>query len=281
MAKGDSKSKNTGKAGGVKGFLSNWIVRNLLLAAALVVVLLLLAQVGLGLITRHNRTVTVPDFTNMTVAEAQELARAGHVGVKVTDSVFVRRLGAGVVYRQQPKAGAMVKKGRSIFLTINSIVPRKVVMPNLIGYSLNEARAELNNRGLSLGKLNYTQDIATNNVLRQTVRGRNVRAGGGRNVRAGDLVVSGSDVDLTLGLSSDERPTVVPRVIGQKYISAVDALHDRYLNVGRVRFDSGIRTYADSVNAVVYQQDGLGQTRTYGSSINLYLTLDPEKIPED
>ena len=264
MAKNDSKKQIEAKA---KGILGNWIVRNLLLAALLVVGLLLFAQVGLGLITRHNRTVTVPDFTNLTVAEAQEVAREGHVGVKVTDSVFV------LVYRQSPKAGSTVKKGRSIFLTINSIVPRKVVMPNLIGYSLNEARAELNNRGLALGKLSYTQDIATNNVLRQTVRGRNVRAG--------DLVVSGSDVDLTLGLSSDERPTVVPRVIGKKYVSAVDALHDRYLNVGRVRFDSGIRTYADSVNAVVYQQDGLGQTRTYGSSINLYLTLDPEKIPTE
>jgi beta-lactam-binding protein with PASTA domain len=269
MAKKDSKKK----AGLQKGILGNWIVRNLLLAAAVIVGLLLVAQVGLGLLTRHNQTVTVPDFTNMTVAEAHEVARDGHVGVKVTDSVFVRRLGAGLVYRQSPKAGATVKKGRSIFLTINSIVPRKVVMPNLIGYSLNEARAELNNRGLSLGKLNYTQDIATNNVLRQTVRGRNVRAG--------DLVISGSDVDLTLGLSRDERPTVVPRVIGQKYVSAVDALHDRYLNVGRVRFDSDVRTYADSVNAVVYRQDGLGQTRTYGSAINLYLTLDPEKIPAE
>ena len=256
-----------------KGILSNWIVRNLLLAVAVVVALLLVAQLGLSLVTRHNQTVTVPDFTNMTVPEAQEVAREGHVGVKVTDSVFVRRLGAGVIYRQSPKAGATVKRGRSIFLTINSIVPRKVVMPNLIGYSLNEARAELNNRGLALGKLNYTQDIATNNVLRQTVRGRNVRAG--------DLVVSGSDVDLTLGLSSDERPTAVPNVIGMKYIRAVDALHDRYLNVGRVRFDSGIRTYADSVNAVVYQQDGLDQTRTYGSSINLYLTLDPAKLPAE
>ena len=270
MAKKAAKDTKTGKA---KGVLSNWIVRNLLQAAALVVVLLLLVQVGLNLVTRHNRTVTVPDFTNMTVAEARDIARDSHVGVKVTDSVFVRRLGAGVIYRQQPKAGATVKRGRSVFLTINSIVPRKVVMPNLIGYSLNEARAELNNRGLSLGKLNYTQDIATNNVLRQMVRGRNVRAG--------DLVVSGSDVDLTLGLSSDERPTTVPRLIGMKYVRAVDALHDRYLNVGRVRFDSGIRTYADSVNAVVYQQDGLGQTRTYGSSINLYLTLDPEKIPTE
>jgi len=269
MAKKDSNKKVDVK----NGILGNWIVRNLLLAAALVVGLLLVTQVGLGLITRHNRTVTVPDFTNMSVAEAQKVARDGHVGVKVTDSVFVRRLAAGVVYRQSPKAGATVKKGRSIFLTINSIVPRKVVMPNLIGYSLNEARAELNNRGLTLGKLTYTQDIATNNVLRQTVRGRNVRAG--------DLVVSGSDVDLTLGLAREERPTVVPRVIGQKYVSAVDALHDRYLNVGRVRFDSDIRTYADSVNAVVYQQDGLGQTRTYGSSINLYLTLDPGKVPSE
>ena len=266
MAKKDSKKKIDLN----KGILSNWIVRNLLLAVALVVGLLILAQVGLSLVTHHNRTVTVPDFTNMTVAEAQHVAREGHVGVKVTDSVFVRRLGAGVVYRQSPKAGATVKKGRSIFLTINSIVPRKVVMPNLIGYSLNEARAELNNRGLSLGKLSYQQDIATNNVLRQTVRGRNVRAG--------DLVISGSDVDLTLGLAREERPTVVPRVIGQKYVSAVDALHDRYLNVGRVRFDSDVRTYADSVNAVVYKQDGLGQTRTYGSAINLYLTLDPSKI---
>ena len=255
-----------------KGTQSNWIVRNLVLAVLLVAGILVLAQVSLGIITRHNRTVTVPDFTNMTVAEAHAAAREGKVGVKVTDSVFVRRLPAGVVYRQSPKAGSTVKKGRSIFLTINSIVPRKVVMPNLIGYSLNEARAELNNRGLALGKLNYIQDIATNNVLRQSVRGRIVRPG--------DLVISGSDVDLTLGLSSEGNTTsTVPRVLGMKYIRAVDALHDRCLNVGRVRFDSDIRTYADSINAVVYRQDGAGTVKSYGSAINLYLTLDPAKVP--
>ena len=271
-----SMAKNMAKkdtANSKKGILSNWIVRNLVLAVLMVVGLLLVAQLSLGLITRHNRTVAVPDFTNMTVAEAEQLARDSHVGVKVADSVFIRRLGAGVIYRQDPKAGATVKRGRSIFLTINSIVPKKVVMPNLIGYSLSEARAELNNRGLVLGKLNYTQDIATNNVLKQSVRGRTVRAG--------DMVISGSEVDLTLGLSNDERATKVPRVIGLKYVRAVDALHDRYLNVGRVRFDSGIRTYADSVNAVVYRQDALGTSKTYGSPINIYLTLDPEKIPAE
>ena len=97
MAKKDTK--NT-KGAGKTGILSNWIVRNLLLAALVVVGLLLVAQAGLSLVTRHNRTVPVPDFTNMTVAEAQEVARDGHVGVKVTDSVFVRRLGA--VSRRRP-----------------------------------------------------------------------------------------------------------------------------------------------------------------------------------
>ena len=140
---------------------------NLVGAAIFMVVLLILTSVGLSLITRHGKTVTTPDFTNLSVKQAEEVAREGHVKVKVTDSVFVRRLPGGVVYRQQPKAGSTVKKGRSVFLTINSIVPRKVVMPNLFGYSVTEARAELQNRGLNLGKLTYVKDIATNTVLGQ------------------------------------------------------------------------------------------------------------------
>lgn len=249
----------------------NWIVKNLLAALVVVAVLVGLATWGLNVITRHGKTVTAPDFTNLTVPEAEALAAQSHVGVKVIDSVFVRRLGAGVVYRQSPKAGATVKKGRSIFLTINSIVPRKVVMPNLYGYSVIEARAELQNRGLNLGKLNYVKDIATNNVLGQRLNGREVKAG--------DLVVSGSTIDLTVGLGSEESGTTVPRLIGMKYVRALDALHDRYLNAGRVRFDEDIRTYADSMNAVVYKQDAPGATKALGSTVNFYLTLDSAKLP--
>mgnify|MGYP002623011456 CR=1 FL=1 len=250
---------------------NNWILKNILGAVVVIAALVVLASVGLRIITRHGQTVTAPDFTNLTVAEAEQLASASHVGVKVVDSVFVRRLGAGVVYRQQPKAGSTVKKGRSIFLTINSIVPRKVVMPNLYGYSVIEARAELQNRGLNLGKLNYVKDIATNNVLGQSMNGREVKAG--------DLVVSGSTIDLTVALGSEETTTTVPRLIGMKYVRAMDALHDRYLNAGRVRFDEDIRSYADTMNAVVYKQDALGASKTLGSPINFYLTLDTSKLP--
>ena len=127
-------------------FKNNWIVRNLIAAAIFVAALLVLASVGLNLITRHGKTVTTPDFTNLTVTQAEELAQQQHVRVEVVDSVFVRRLAGGVVSRHSPRAGSTVKKGRNIFLTINSVVPRKVVMPNLYGYSVTEARSEMQNR---------------------------------------------------------------------------------------------------------------------------------------
>lgn len=253
------------------GFFKNWIVKNLLGALVFVVVLIVAVSILLNVLTRHGKTVRVPDFTNMSVPEAVQAAQKGGVHVKVTDSVFVRRLGAGVVYRQSPKAGAEVKQGRNIFLTINSIVPRKTVMPNLVGYSFIEAKAELTNRGLNLGKIRYVNDMATNNVLKQQYRGREIAAGA--------EIVSGSDIDLVLGLSREDSKTAVPDVVGMRMIQAVDVLHDRFLNVGRMTFDPGIHNYRDSVNAVVYRQDTPGVQKTLGSSVNLYLTLDQAKVP--
>ena len=115
------------------------------------------------------------------------------------------------------------------------------------------------------------KDIATNTVLGQYCEGKEVKAG--------DLVVSGSAIDLKVGVNREEDQTLVPRVIGMKYVSAVDALHDRFLNTGRVRFDQGIRTYADSVNAIVYKQEAEGEEKPLGSTVNIYLTLDPQKVP--
>lgn len=248
-----------------------WIWKNLLGGVIFVVVLMIGAAIGLRVITRHGQTVKAPDFTNLSVEQARQRAQESQVSVKVTDSVFVKRLAGGVVYRQQPQAGAKVKKGRSIFLTINSVVPRKVIMPNLFGYSVTEARAELKNRGLNLGRLNYVRDIATNTVLGQYCNGREVAAG--------DLVVNGSSIDLKVGVSNEDNETFIPQLVGLKYISAVDVLHDHFLNTGRVQFDANIRSYADSVNAVVYKQDAAGTVKALGAPVNFRLTLDTTKLP--
>ena len=88
---GDKKMK--------KGFFRNWIVVNLSIALSIAVVLLVGAIVFLNVVTQHNKTIAVPDFTNMTVAEAQEAAQQAGMRVEVTDSVFAKRMKKGAIMR--------------------------------------------------------------------------------------------------------------------------------------------------------------------------------------
>lgn len=251
----------------------NWIVRNLVLAVVFVIAVVLGVNILLGVITQHNREYTVPDFTNMTVAEASLAARDAGLKAVVQDSVFVRRMKRGAVFMQTPKGGSHVKKGRTVRLTINAMNAKEVSMPLLVGYSMRQAKAELASKGLTLGRLVYVNDMATNNVLKQLC--------GEREIAAGTPVESGTAIDLIVGLSADDSRTYAPDVVGMKYIRAVDAVHDNSLNVTRLYFDSEIRSYSDSLDAVVYRQRPGKESGalTMGSGVTLWLTTDPEKIP--
>ena len=252
----------------IKGFFGNWIVRNLLGAAVVILGLAVVSGLLLNLGTHHGKEIEVPDFTNMSVAEASAEASSVGIRIDVTDSVYVRKMGRGLVFSQLPTAGSKVKQGRRIQLTINSIKPKQVKMPDLVGFSMRQAKAELQAKGLLLGRLRYTEDIATNNVLKQLYKGREIKAG--RNID------SGSEIDLVIGLGEDNE-TFIPDVVGMKFMRAVDAVHDNSLNVSRLRFDKNIRTYSDSLNAVVYKQVPEPTEHMpvlMGSEITLYLSID-------
>jgi beta-lactam-binding protein with PASTA domain len=257
-----------------KGFFSNWIVRNLLAAVIVVVVLVLGAMVALNLATQHNKEITVPDFSNLSVPEAEMLAQRSGMRVEVTDSVFVKRMKRGAVYRQNPSPGAKVKNGRRVVLTINAVNAKSVTMPDLVGHSMRQAKAELLSRGLILNRLIYVQDIATNNVLRQLI--------GNREVEPGAQVESESLIDLVVGLNDMDNKAYVPDVIGLKNMSAIDAVHDHSLNVKGLRFDDTVKDYEDSLNAMVYRQTPEPSDSIHvnmGSEVVLYLTLDENRIP--
>ena len=246
----------------------NWIVKNIIKAVVFFLTLVIVAQIVLKLVTHHGQMIEVPDLTSMSVDEARRAASKDNLRTEVIDSIFVRRMEKGAVYSQNPKAGTLVKKGRRVMLTINAKHAKKVSMPNLVGYSMGLAKAELNSRGLALGKLIYVNDIATNNVLRQIYRNREIRPG--------VQIESGSEIDLQVGLNSDDNMTYVPNVKGMKYLRAVDAVHDNSLNIGRIVFDKTVKNYSDSLNAMVYKQTP-GASKSpllMGSDVTLHLSLD-------
>lgn len=257
-----------------KGFFNNWIVRNLIAAFVVAVLLIAVAIIFLNVVTKHNKELSVPDLSNMTVDEAQYTAEEAGMRVEVTDSVFVKRMKRGAVYRQNPVPGSKVKKGRRIILTINAVNAKQITMPDLIGYSTRQAKAELLSRGLVLGRLIYVQDMATNNVLRQLY--------GNAEIEPGVMVESESVIDLVVGLNSTDNRTFVPYLGGLRNLSAVEAVHDHSLNVGKIRFDETVKDYEDSLNAVVYKQmpeasDSIAVN--LGDNVDLYLTLDVTRVP--
>lgn len=254
----------------IKGY---WIIKNLALGAAFVFALVMVISLFLSIFTQHNREIDVPDFSNLSWSEAVEMAEASGVRVEIGDSLYIRRLKPGVVSSQNPAAGAKVKKGRRVLLTVNTMNPKLVSMPSLTGFSLRQARAELVRNGLSLGKIIYVDDIATNNVLRQTRQGRDINPG--------DKIASGSTINLTVGLSPNQNRTFVPNVKGRGYQRAIDMIQDNSLNAGKIVFDRRIRTYADSLEAVVVRQspDVSEETVKMGTEVSIHLSL-PE-VPEE
>ena len=259
----DKENKPTGR----------WILRNVLLAILFFVALLIVTQLSLKALTRHNQVITVPDFTNLSVPDAKIVAKRHDIRTQVVDSVYVKRMEKGHVFSQNPVAGSQVKKNRTIKLTINSSQTKMVKMPNLVGYSLRQAKTEILSSGLTVGKLAYREDLATNNVLDQFIKGRYVAPG--------TEVEAETPVDLLLGLSPDENETFIPYLIGFTLPVARDNIFENSLNLGNVSYDETVHTYQDTLSAVVYQQTPafhVGAPAAMGTAIHLKLTTSQAKI---
>lgn len=254
-----------------ESFKGGWIVRNLILGVLFVLLIVGAASVFLSVRTRHGKEITVPDLAGLSLQDASRTAGAAGLRVVVTDSVYMKRIARGAVVSQLPKAGGRVKPGRKISLTLNSRVPKKVSMPNLVHVSLRQAKAELSAKGLLLGRLEYVSDIATNNVLRQKYRGSDIAPG--------REIYTGSTIDLVLGLNGADAMTYIPNLTGYKYMAAVDALHDNSLNVTALVFDKSVRSYSDSLAAKVTSQRpaSTGNPAVMGTGVTLYLSLDADK----
>lgn len=264
MARNENENSNSG---------NRWVLKNIIKAALFFAVLLIAVQLLLKVATRHGKEIEVPDFSNMPVKEAVRLAERSDMRVEVTDSVFIKRLERGNVFSQKPEAGKKVKKGRRVMLTINATQARTVRMPDVVGLSLRQAKTEIESSGLHVGKLIYKSDIATNNVLDQFHRGKSVRKG--------TELEADSVIDLCLGLSEEDSMTYIPYLIGFTYNVAKDNLHENSLNVGKVRFDETVKSYQDSLNAVVYTQSpGYSESAPcqMGTAVNISLTCSQAKI---
>ncbi len=254
----------------------NILIKHIILAGCSLLVVIFLLFTILKFITRHNQEFEVPSFINMTVEEAEAVARQYELRLEVTDSVYINRMAPGAIFRQNPEAASKVKKNRRILLTINANQPKLVKMPELVGYSLRQAQSELVSNQLSLGKLIYVKDIATNNVLGQLYKGRAIAEG--------EKIPSESVIDLKLGINETDSTTYIPEIRGIPYRLVREKLAENSLNLSKAVFDESVTNYADSLSAWVYRQvpaPSDSVTVRLGTGVTVYLSKVKEpEVPE-
>lgn len=124
---------------------------NLVAMAVVVVAAVLITFRWIDSYTEHGIAISVPDITGMQEQEAIDaLARHELVGV-MSDHIYVKGVAAGEVTAQRPVADAKVKRGRKIYLTVNSGNHPMIAIPDIIeNCSLREAESRLRAAGFKL-----------------------------------------------------------------------------------------------------------------------------------
>ncbi len=168
----------------------------------------------------------------------------------------------GVVVFQNPAENAIVKKGRRVYLTLSG-GEQEVVVPNLKGKSLRDAKFTLDRSGLKLGETEYSpsDEFPENTIIDQSFPvGSKVK----KNTYISIIISQGKIVDTV----------EVPNLVGKSYNEAEKILGEYGLKLGRIEYQPSFDLLP---NTIIEQYPRPGELVSWGEKINLYVTKTGSK----
>ncbi|MDP2338659.1 MAG: PASTA domain-containing protein [Bacteroidota bacterium] len=246
---------------------------NALAALGITFFLILLNMFFLRIYTGHGDSVEIPDLKGKTGAQVSVILNDLDLKFEIRDSVYSNEAVPGTVLDQFPKPGIKVKENRTILITLCAFKQQMIPMPQLTDISCRQAKNIIESSGLIAGEIEYQASEFPNLVLEQKVNGINVRVG--------EMISKGSVVDLVLGGNSEGETSEVPTLFGRNLAEARLALGEVFLNVGTITYDESFISEDQKIKGLIWKQDPDPKTVfevARGTSINIWLTLDPTKL---
>lgn len=173
--------------------------------------------------TNYNEGITVPDVTQVSLHEAEEILDKYGLRSEVSERRANSAYPANYVIDQSPSADYIVKPNRKIYLTVNTAVKPTVEVPNVENLSLRNAEIQLQNYGLEKGSISYESSRFKNTILRQSVP-------------EGTIVEKGTKVDLVVSDGLGKKKVEIPSLLGLTLPEAQLKLRESGLRLGTVRF---------------------------------------------
>ncbi len=120
---GNSENKSYNSLAGRHPIITNLLI--IILVAALGICIV---YFSIAIFTKHGQSDRVPAIENKSYTEAIQILHDHGFKVDIRDSLYKDNVRPGYVIEQYPKAGSVVKPGRKIFLYINAVHPKEVVI---------------------------------------------------------------------------------------------------------------------------------------------------------
>ncbi|MBM7581901.1 serine/threonine-protein kinase [Caldicoprobacter guelmensis] len=235
-------------------------VKPLFIALPLILILALFYYIGSQIYEKHFvvEDVEVPKVVGLNEQDAERLLQEHNLVMKVIERKNSNQE-EGVILYQEPAEGIKVKPYSAVNVVV-SLGPRKVIVPNVVGFSQRDAEIALENAGLEVGPPQYVEsDKPPGTVIRQSIQ-------------PNTEVVENTEIVLVISKKPDVELIEVQEYVGLKEDIARELIEGIGLVVGKVTKDYN-QEYPEGI---VYKQNPQpGNKVEPGSEVELWVSLGP------
>ncbi len=209
-----------------------------------------------------GRSITVPDLTGKTQAEAFRAAYA--VGLRLEEQAsrarHDERVPSGRVLLQQPEGGSLAKPSQTVRVVL-SLGPRELRVPDLAGLAPRAAALKLARESLELGPASWYRDPAAPAGI------------SAQDPEADTPAARGEAVRVLTSRGAPESRIVMPDFVGKDAQTVKDRLEKFGFRVGSARFEAydGVRP-----NTVLKQFPPAGYPLSSREVVSLTVSRSPE-----
>ena len=198
-----------------------------------------------------SENITVPNVVGKPVEVAETTLKKLDLKVSV-DEIASDDVPAGQVISQTPAAGTNVKARRIIHLTVSK-GGSAMLIPDLKGLTLEQAKERLDKMGLTLGAVETGNDPdkPSDVIISQSPE-------------SGAKATKGTRVNIVINM---KQKVHVPNVVGMTLADARNTLLSMKLSVGTINASDGTST--DDSSAIIISQDPAGGESTSSNVVNL------------
>lgn len=190
---------NTNKKFSLRKFYSQHpLLSHLLMVIATGFIILWCALIFIDYWTFHGATAVVPQIKHLSYATASNLLEANKLHIEISDSIYDRSLAPGTIVESSPKAGAVVKEGRQVYVTVTAFSPKQVTISMPLTGNVSSRQAVSYLRGIGI------TDIRIENVPSLYVDLVEGARYGDTPLTVGSVIPITSTVTLTVGSGPEE-----------------------------------------------------------------------------